>query len=176
MTSGRDLYYLDSCIFLAWLRDEDRPPGEMDGVRELTHRIEKNQISICTSAITFTEVIANKLVASAGTIDMFNSLMQRRSISRIAVDTRVARPARDLRDHYSVRTDITPGSKTLSVPDAIHLATALLYKAKKFFTFDRRHKNGSLGLLPLNGDHGISRLAIEKPVARQPDLKGINDR
>ena len=136
----------------------------MDGVRELTHRIERNQISICTSAITFTEVTANKLVAAAGTIDMFNSLMQRQSTSRIAVDTRVAKLARDLRDHYSVRTDITPNSKMLSVPDAIHLATALLYKAKKFFTFDRRHKNGSLGLLPLNGDRGVPGLVIENPL------------
>lgn len=167
--SGREIYYLDSCIFLAWLRDEPRPPGEMDAVRDLTQNIQKNLVSVMTSTITLTEVTESKM--AVGTLEMFNSLISRRNMSRIAVDARIARHARVLRDHYSGRSDITPVKKTLSVPDAIHIATAILYKATKFYTFDGRHSGNSLGLLKLNGDRGVNGLAIEKPMASQLGIR-----
>jgi hypothetical protein len=35
MAGGDPVYYWDTCLFLAWLKDEERPSGEMDGVREI---------------------------------------------------------------------------------------------------------------------------------------------
>jgi PIN domain len=71
----------------------------------------------------------------------------------------------DLRNHYAAK-----GKKTLSAPDAIHLATAILYRADEFHTFDSDGSSRSLGLLPLSGDVGGHRLIICKPVARNPQL------
>ena len=36
MPGPSTLYYWDTCLFLAWLKDEERKVGEMDGVREKT--------------------------------------------------------------------------------------------------------------------------------------------
>ena len=33
MRGSDPLYYWDTCLFLAWIKDEERPTGEMDGVR-----------------------------------------------------------------------------------------------------------------------------------------------
>jgi hypothetical protein len=32
------LYYWDTCLFLAWLKDEERKSGEMDGVRDIIQK------------------------------------------------------------------------------------------------------------------------------------------
>jgi hypothetical protein len=32
------IYYWDTCLFLAWIKDEERKSGEMDGVREIIER------------------------------------------------------------------------------------------------------------------------------------------
>jgi hypothetical protein len=60
--------------------------------------------------------------------------------------------------------------KTVSVPDAIHLATALIYRADEFHTFDGKNGRNTLGLLPLSGDVGGHKLTICKPVAKSPEL------
>ena len=52
-------------------------------------------------------------------------------MTRIGMDSKVASLAHDLRDHYGAS-----GAKTLSVPDAIHLATAILYRVDEFHSFD----------------------------------------
>lgn len=35
MAGDSPLYYWDTCLFLAWIKDEERPTGEMDGVAKL---------------------------------------------------------------------------------------------------------------------------------------------
>ena len=59
--------------------------------------------------------------------------------------------AHDIRDYYQRIKDQNDG-KLLQTPDAIHLATAIMYRATEFHTFDDG-KSGSknLGLLGLSG-------------------------
>ena len=46
---GDDRVYWDSCIFLAWLKDEkDRKPGEMAGVREYINKIKRREVHMMT--------------------------------------------------------------------------------------------------------------------------------
>ncbi len=168
MAGSDQPFYWDTCLFIAWLKDEKRKtPGEMDGVREYIERLKRREIKIITSTLTITETTETKV--GAGVLNIFDNLMKRRNLTRVAVDMRVAQLARDLRDYYSQRPDEF-NKKTLSVPDAIHLATAILYRAQEFNTFDRHNRSGTLGLLPLNGDVAGHRLTICKPFARQPGL------
>ena len=60
--------------------------------------------------------------------------------------------------------------KTISVPDAIHLATAILYRASEFQTFDGGGTGKSLGLLRLSEKVAGHRLVICKPQSRNPQL------
>ncbi|GAB9152916.1 type II toxin-antitoxin system VapC family toxin [Bradyrhizobium diazoefficiens] len=164
--AGTDpIYYWDSCLFLAWIKDEERPTGEMDGVREVVERFKRREVKIVTSVLTTTEVLESRL--PAGMKRLIDGMMKR--VSRISMDTKVAAMAHDLRDHYATRPAETSG-KMLAVPDAIHLATAILYRATEFHTFDGGKTGKSLGLLPLSGDVAGHRLVICKPQARHPQL------
>ena len=138
----------------------------MTGVKAYVQKLQKREIQLMTSAITYTEVVATKL--PVGVDEQFFDLMRRPSVSVVAADIRVAKMARDLRDYYSSQREKF-NKKTLSTPDAIHLATAILYKAEEFHTFDSSN-NRSLGLLGLNGDVGGHRLAVCKPESDQGEL------
>ena len=156
MAGGDQPFYWDTCLFIAWLKDEKRKlSSEMDGVREYIERLKRREIKIITSTLTITETTEAKVEADV--LNIFDDLMKRRNLSKVAVDMRVARLARDLRDYYSQRPDEF-NKKTLSVPDSIHLAIAILYRAQEFNTFDRHNRSGTLGLLPLNGDVAGHRL------------------
>lgn len=170
MAGNSPKYYWDTCIFLAWLKDEnERKPGEMDGVREYIQRLNKRQISIMTSVLTVTEISVAKI--PAGTESLLDQVMQRPNFTRISVDMRIATLARDLRNFYINKN--VPSGLTLTVPDSLHLATAILYRATEFHTFDEhdKPKQNALGLLPLNGDVAGHKLTICKPEAKQMGLE-----
>ncbi len=168
MSGSEEAYYRDSCLLLAWLKDEtSRKPGEMDGVREHIERVKRREIAIMTSVITFTEVYRAKL--PVGLDALFEDLFKRTNVGKIGVDIRIARLARDLRDYYAADPG-KYGGKTLSGPDGIHLATAVLYRAKEFHTFDEKSNKTSLPLIPLSGDVGGHKLTICKPAALNPQL------
>lgn len=165
MPGDSPLYYWDTCLFLAWLKDEERPTGEMDGVRELIDLSRRREIKLMTSTLTLVEVLSSKI--PAGFDSLFTNLLKR--VNRVSVDIKVAGIAHDLRNYYASRqTEF--GNKTLSTPDAIHLATAILHRADEFHTFDNEGSSKNLGLIPLSGDVAGNRLKICKPVATRPQL------
>ncbi len=151
--SSTPLFYWDSCLFLAWLKDEVRPTGEMDGVRDIIQRAKRRDARIMTSVLTTVEVLAAKI--PAGMDKIFKDVVKR--TNRMSMDTRVAELAHDLRNHYVAQ------SKSLKTPDAIHLATAILYRATEFHTFDEK-------LLGYSGNVGGNKLIICKPESKNPQL------
>lgn len=165
--SKKTILYWDSCIFISWLKEELRPdPQELLAVGEYIKRIEKREVVIVTSTITQIEVGACNV--GKGVLPLFDSLMKRKNIIRIAVDIKIASMARTLRDYYKSEPS-TPGvinTRTLSVPDSIHLATAILNKVDVFHTFDNNNKK-TLGLIPLSGNVAEHNLLIEKPTIKQ---------
>lgn len=171
MAGNNPIYYWDTCIFLAWLRKETtRKPGEMEGIHDCLERLKKRQISIMTSVITYTEITSLKIPAGVET--MLEEVLQRPNCAKLGVDMRVAKLARDLRNYYLDKTSQYSG-KTLNVPDSIHLATAILYRANEFHTFDGKDniKYQTIGLLQLNGNVGGHKIAICKPPQdEQPSL------
>jgi len=162
MPPSKTLYW-DSCIFIAWLKDETRPTGEMDGVYECVTEVEAGRTRIITSVITRTEVFETDLDQSIR--DKYSQLLNRRNCLLLDNDLRVSNLAREIREYYKNQHqfDNLPGLET---PDAVHLATAIHYKADAFWTFD----DGQLGgrsILSLNGNVAGYPLVISKPVATQ---------
>jgi predicted nucleic acid-binding protein len=155
MPGANPLYYWDTCLFLAWLKDEPRKSGEMDGVREIIERAKRRDCRIMTSVITSVEVLQATIPAGIDTL--FVGLMRR--ITRVAVDVKVAQLAHDIRNHYQ-----KAGGRKLETPDALHLATAILYRSDEFHTFDEND------LIPLSGNVAGHRQVICMPKAVNPGL------
>ena len=57
---GSPLYYWDTCLFLAWLKDEERKAGEMDGVRDIIQRMKRRDAKVMTSVLTTIEVLSSR--------------------------------------------------------------------------------------------------------------------
>ncbi len=162
-----EIYYWDTCVFIAWLKNEGSPnrtPDEIEGIREVVSKVEKGTAKLITSTVTITEILECDL--PVGAMNLFKGLLQRRMMMTVSVDMKIAELASELRNHYKVRNDHT---KTLCTPDALHLATAILYKANEFHTFDGSN-NKSLGLLKLGSDVGGYPLIIRKPRSYQLGL------
>ena len=165
MAGASPLYYWDTCLFLAWLNDESRKSGEMDGVREVIARHKRREVRLITSVLTRVEVLQSKIPVGVG--NSFTDLLKQ--MTQVGIDTKVAGLSHDLRDHYSANSALH-GGKTISTPDAIHLATAIHYRVDEFHTFDNDGSAKNLGLLPLSGDIGGHRLKICKPESKNPQL------
>lgn len=161
MPGADKIYYWDTCLFLAWLKDEERKTGEMDGVREIIGRAKRREVKLMTSVLTSVEVLSAKIPVGLDTL--LKDMMRR--VNRVGMDNKIASLAHDLRNHYAAS-----GGKTLSTPDAIHLATAILYRADEFHTFDCEGSSKSLGLIPLSGNVGGHKLIICKPEAKNLEL------
>jgi len=124
MPGSSPVYYWDACLFLAWIKDEERPTGEMDGVRDIIDLSKKRDAIIMTSVLTSVEVLAAKIPAGMDTL--FQQLMRR--VQRVGIDTKIVTLAHDIRNHYTKL-----GGKTVATPDAIHLATAIIYRAAECY-------------------------------------------
>jgi predicted nucleic acid-binding protein len=169
-TGNRQIIYWDTCIFLAWLKDERRKPGEMEGVKAVADLILRDRAILVTSTLTRAEILEGKV--PKGAIAKYDSLMRRTNIVPQNLDVPIATVASKLRDHYR-KTDFE-----LLTPDAIHLATAMYLKAEEFHTFDgsdpkkspRQKKYKRCGLLLISGEDAVGKMRICKPDAQQFEL------
>lgn len=173
MNGNKDIYYWDTCMFSAWLADEQRKSGEMDGVREVVTRIKKRDASLVTSSIMLAETLPSKL--PAGVYNLLEGFLRRTNIQVQAVSIKIARLAGDIRDYYAQNS--VNGKSKLATPDSIHLATAIISGVTEFHTFDSGEKDKKfIGLLQLDGNVAGHRLKICKPSARQPQLDLVRDK
>ena len=157
------LFYWDTAIFLAWLQNEKRDPLEIAGIREMVSQIHENKVKLITSVMTYTEVLRSKLTTNAEQV--WTNVLKRRNVSLVTHDIRIAKLSSEIRDYYQQFKDVN-GLRTLSPADAVHLATAILYKVDCFYTFDEKGKNGR-GLIPLSGNVAGYKLIICKPIGSQ---------
>ena len=97
MSGFNEVYYWDTCLFISWLKDENRPDKtELDGVREFIERLKTRDVKIITSVLTQAEI--TQAVVGAGGITLFEDLLKRKNIQRIAVEIKIAKLARELRE------------------------------------------------------------------------------
>ncbi|MBN1461308.1 MAG: type II toxin-antitoxin system VapC family toxin [Armatimonadetes bacterium] len=157
------IYYWDTTVFLALVQNEERPEGEMQGVRAVAKLVDDGKATLITSALTFAEILRAKCGDEA--FQTFRRLFDRSNVKAISADHRIAVLAGQLRDHY-IRLPQNDGYRKLRTPDAIHVATAVIYKARQLHTFD----HDQLQLDPTPGGYDLE---ICRPPAGQLVLPGI---
>ena len=156
---GKRKYYWCSCAFIAWLSNEKRPPGVLEGLEEIVKQVESRVADLFTSEITKSEVLEGKMTPQQR--ERFGKLFQRRNVVSVDVSGRV----------LSLSKEIREWNPKISLPDAIHLATAIIYEADEFHTTDgagKRKRGGDL--LPLDGNVAGHKLRICVPCAKQYSL------
>lgn len=164
--------YWDSCIPIAWLQNEVNAYGSegIDGIAEQIARFERQQSHLATSVLTLTEMLQSKIPPEVR--EKFETLFNRRNFHLVDVNRRIATLASEIRDFYQ---NVGDGYRTVSTPDAIHLATAIYFECNVFYTFDgagKVRRNEDRRLLTLNGTIANRyRLTIMKPKVVQPALK-----
>jgi len=127
-------------------------------------RFKRREVGLMTSTVMLIEASAAKIQAPL--FAQPEEAMQLPNFSRISVDIQIAKLARNLRDYYAQRPEKYRGLN-LSVPDAIHVASAIHYRATEMHTFDKKDKPKfeTLGLIPLSGDVAGYNLTICHPPA-----------
>jgi len=162
----------DTCVFLAWIKNEARPNNEMAGIQAIAKQIEANKVTLITSALTKAEIYQSRLTKAQR--DKYQKFLRRSNVYVLPLDDKLGDLVSEIRDHYE-STDFE-----LLTPDAIHLATAIHYEADHFQTFDganpsrkpREKTKKRCGLLLLDGTKiaGKYEMKICKPDALQMDM------
>jgi predicted nucleic acid-binding protein len=149
--------YWDSSVWIAYLQDETtgRKPGELEGAKDMVAQADRGKLVIVTSVIGRIEVLATQLDAEGR--DRFRKVFERRAFQEPGVDRRVADVAAGIRE-----SALADGRK-IKTPDAIHIATAIVYEIPKVHTLDDK-------LLAISGTPIVKSVIIEKPQADQNEL------
>ena len=153
------IIYWDACVFLSWLKNENRPGTEMADLASVVEEIEKNNFHLITSVTTKIEVLPKR--SGEDVMTEFNNLFKKRNVDAIIIDERIANKASEIREYYIEESKRTK-NRALGFADTLHLATAIIREASVFHTFDDG-KSNNRGLLELNGNVAGHPLKIEKP-------------
>lgn len=155
-------YYWDSCVFIAYFNDERASYGYLiDHIRQFLEEAQSGACQIYTSAITIAEITEQTL--NKGGVGSFNEFLRdfQSSIFIMEADPNTMSIASRLR---SQRYILPGGTKprSLSPPDAIHLATAISLDRTYGITIDRLHTFDAGRTRGLDGGRGVPMLEFEK--------------
>ena len=163
MGGNKPLYYVDSSVFIAWIAGEPRSKDDIDGMEYLFEQIDSDAVNIITSTITRAEVLDFDMPESAKT--NYTEATRRSNVVIFAATKPICQKAHDLiciykKKNKSKKKDKREKSKPrgckLKMPDAIHLATAILHSVTAFYVFDD-------DLESMSQQPGVDRLLIKKP-------------
>jgi predicted nucleic acid-binding protein len=148
-------------VFITWLTEEKAkwPAPIWQGIQDVVDLVEAGQAILVTSTLIRTEIFFGKLTLEQK--QKFAGLLRRKNVQEVAPHMRITDRASTIREKYNVS-----GNK-IKTPDAIHLATAIIYEADEMHTMDGYHEDGSHdGLLALSGNVADSKLLIVAPYPR----------
>lgn len=152
-------YYFDTNIFLDWL-NRNQARKDSSSVSGLMQQVLENQVNLITSQVTRLEILQCKTDETA--YRTWERLQARRNVVIQPATIKVMDLTLEIRDYYQRKRDLGDFKKrTISVPDAIHVATAIYHGADEMFTFDA----GKTDKKTLSPSDLIS------PIAGQYDLK-----
>jgi predicted nucleic acid-binding protein len=165
MAGTKRRVYFDACLFISWLTGEYEEPEDAAGVNYYVAEAEAGRILILTSVITRIEVLESKLGKEVA--ERFRLYLKTLGKVPAEVTGKIADCAHAIREYYREKTD---GFENVSIPDAIHLATAAFHECDTFLTFDGRDQvqrpNRGRPLLTLKSPiAGRYHVAVALPVA-----------
>jgi predicted nucleic acid-binding protein len=139
------------------------------GIQDVVYEVETEGSILFTSSLTRTEIFMGRLTADQKV--MYAGLMRRTNVREVAADARITDRASAIREFYNTR-----GNK-IATPDAIHLATAIIYTADEMQTMDGLEKSSAVAgavklgkLLALNGNVAGHPLRIVHPYPKTLSL------
>jgi predicted nucleic acid-binding protein len=162
---GKKKIYWDANVFLAWLKNEQQwGAAIMGGIEDTVRKVHNNEAVLFTSTMTQTEIFESRLNHAAK--EKWEGVFKRKNVKMISVDQRIGALGSHIRDYYNRK------KMQIASPDAIHLATAIIYKADEFHTLDGAgKKQRSTDLLKLGTKiAGRYNLLICKPEGPQLGL------
>lgn len=145
MKKDLDLICWDTPVLIDWLQ-ENGTKNRMRSIKSVMAEIKARKYKLAVSTLAYVEILECKMPEQA--IKRFEDFMKNRNLVEVfAVDTRIAKRAQALRNRLNER------GRNIKTPDAIHIATAIVSKAKQLHTFDD-------GILKLNGKDEVEGLVI----------------
>ena len=154
MQSNIESVYWDTCIYIAWLMDENRPSHEMDGVYESAKKIKEGKQKLICSPIVTAQLY--KIKMGQHVMTMFDRFLKRRGVQYVDYEYRAGCLTSEIREYYSIK------GEDMHTTDAQHLAISILYQVDAFYTFDKG-KKGGIDLLSISGNVAGHNLKICKP-------------
>lgn len=173
------VYYWDACILLEHFREEVVAPTKVRAIQRLLSENKAKENRIMTSVMTHVEVLPKKLTETDSDNEAkYWSYYDGIHFLDVEVSRNILILARDLKDFYYEPSDHKTGAnhRMLGTGDAVHLATAIIYKVTEFHTRDGKRHGGNVPLLGLaesspNGKiAGKWPLKIVSPEDAQTDL------
>jgi predicted nucleic acid-binding protein len=150
--------YWDTACWLAWLQDERFwPASVIAGLEDVVTAVEVGTVVLFTSITTRGEIFMGNLTQAQK--EKWAKLMRRSNVQEVNSDARIFDRASAIREWHHNK------GQRVELPDALHLATAIIYKADEFQTLDGLKKEGrkAKGLLVLSGDVQGYNLKIVHP-------------
>jgi hypothetical protein len=89
MAGKNDTVAWDTCIFLAWLKNERRATGEMEGVAQSVTEIENNRINVIGSSLIYGEIYEARF--NDDQKKQFSDFTQRSNVDILPADDTVMR-------------------------------------------------------------------------------------
>ena len=153
MKDGKPVLYWDSDIHIVILEGDKKDPTLYEGSIFAKEKIEKKECFLVASLLVNSEV-KQTLIDYPDAAKKFAEVLRRSNVINVATGRRV----------YSLSDDIIEicrkMGRVIKPPDAIHLATALLYEVDEFYTNDGK-------LLKLNGVLNVPKYSVPK-ITRPP--------
>ena len=163
MKGSKPLKYWDSCIFIAWLKNEPNDQSVIDGMEETVRQVDSGKIRLLTSVVTLTEILEGHMTPDQ--FKQFQDFFKRKNVQMANHDQRIGTLSQEIRN-YHLQQNVK-----LSTPDCLHLATAIIHNANEFHTLDGSGKKKTGKLIPLSGNvAGKYKLKICEPYAAQGSL------
>ncbi|MCJ2053922.1 type II toxin-antitoxin system VapC family toxin [Methylobacterium sp. J-070] len=154
------IYYWDACMFYEVLSDQNVKAEHRAAVDEILARNKKKENLIITSVVTHIEVLPKKVSATDAEKEAkYLAMFDGTRIIDVELGRNVATLAREIRDFYYKSAEENEGQyKMMDANDAVHLATAYIYKAVEFHTRDNDSKKAKVPLVDLYKYSGISKI------------------
>ncbi|WP_321392166.1 PIN domain-containing protein [Emcibacter sp.] len=168
----KPLIYFDSCIWIGMITAERRlDSSETAAMAGLVNQLDQKEIIVVSSSLINSEVLEADMTEQQKTV--FQCVVQRKSVVQLKdPNPEIMQISAKIRNYYKeIKNNNPKAHKAPSVPDTIHIATAIYFECDEFFTLDKNNKPDGCGLLnlesPIAGEYDLK---IVKPHVRQAGL------